>query len=227
MLHCWYCSLVLFQFIQRKVNLRHDIHFPHPIPRQATAAEKVFTLVLHQTGCDICAGHLSGTQMMVASLDIRRINLSPSWPCHLNRSCLFLDIYNDIITKMAPGSKQKGSMELFKHQGTYTYRAKSGRKLSPVFNSFWQLCVSTVCLCVKCASVCQPFVGLELMLSCHNVFLRTFVSNALLLITSNWNDIDIWIKKNISKWNLLARWPNYQSKVYLAKVFKVSSLKQP
>ena len=112
-------------------------------------------------------------------------------------------------------------MELFKHQGTYTYRAKSGRKLSPVFNSFWQLCVSTVCLCVKCASVCQPFVGLELMLSCHNVFLRTFVSNALLLITSNWNDIDIWIKKNIFKWNLLARWPNYQSKVYFAKVFNL------
>ena len=42
-----------------------------------------------------------------------------------------------------------------------------------------------------------------------------------LLITSNWNDIDIWIKKNIFKWNLLARWPNYQSKVYLAKVFNL------
>ena len=97
--------------------------------------KNVFPLVLHQTGCDICAGHLSGTQMMVASLDIRRINLSPPWPCHLNRSCLFLDIYNNIITEMAPGSKQKGSMELFKHQGTYTFRAKSGRKLSPVFNS--------------------------------------------------------------------------------------------
>ena len=59
------------------------------------------------------------------------------------------------------------------------------------------------------------------MLSCHNVFLRTFVSTALLLITSNWNDIDIWIKKNILKWNLLARWPNYQSKVYFAKVFNL------
>ena len=156
LLHCWYCSLVLFQFIHRKVNLRHDIHFPHPIPRQA--AEKVFPLVLHQTGCDICAGHLSGTQMMVASLDIRRINLSPPWPCHLNRSCLVLDIYNDIITKMAPGSKQKGSMELFKHQGTYSYRAKSGRKLSLVFNSIWQLCVWTVCKCV-CVSNVRPCVN--------------------------------------------------------------------
>ena len=130
--------ILFFGFIpiySQKINLTHDINFPHSIPRQAKAAEKVFPLVLHQTGCDICAGHLSGTQMMVASLDIRRINLSPPWPCHLNRSCLVLDIYNDIITKMAPGSKQKGSMELFKHQGTYSYRAKSGRKLSLVFNS--------------------------------------------------------------------------------------------